>query len=148
MSVYLSAPLFTTAERTFNEQLALALRDRSPSLDVELPQDFARRIAKDPKFYQKMFRYCIDAIDHCNVVVAIIDGADADSGTCVEIGYARAKGKMVIGVRTDVRACEDRGLNLMVANICSHLILIPSTIGTLQGLADRIVEAIGSFRRR
>ena len=48
--------------------------------------------------------FALDAINHCDAVVAILDGADVDSGTCIEMGYAKAKGKLVVGVRTDFRA--------------------------------------------
>ena len=66
-----------------------------------------------------MCRFTLDAINRCDAVVAILDGADADSGTCVEMTYAKGKGKLVIGVRTDFRRGEDRGLNLMVSAICT-----------------------------
>jgi nucleoside 2-deoxyribosyltransferase len=35
--------------------------------------------------------------------VAILDGPDVDSGTAFEVGYACAKGKPVIGLKTDMR---------------------------------------------
>ena len=35
------------------------------------------------------------AIDACDVVVALLDGAQVDDGTAWEIGYAYAKGKPV-----------------------------------------------------
>jgi len=36
-------------------------------------------------------------------MVAVIDGADADSGTSWEMGYASALGKPIIALRTDFR---------------------------------------------
>ncbi|HEY1405053.1 MAG TPA: nucleoside 2-deoxyribosyltransferase, partial [Spirochaetota bacterium] len=47
------------------------------------------------------------AIDECDVVVAILDGTDVDSGTSSEIGYACAKGKRIEGLRTDFRLASD-----------------------------------------
>lgn len=44
-----------------------------------------------------------EAIADCDVVVAVLDGVDVDSGTAAEIGYAVAKGKMVFGYRGDAR---------------------------------------------
>ena len=44
-----------------------------------------------------------DAIKNADMVVAVIDGADADSGTSWEMGYASALGKKVIALRTDFR---------------------------------------------
>ena len=42
-------------------------------------------------------------IDDCDIVVAGLDGSDVDSGTASEIGYAFARGKRVVGLRTDLR---------------------------------------------
>ena len=84
----------------------------------------------------------MESIDGCDAVVAIVDGPDADSGTCVEIGYAKGRGKTVIGVRTDFRGSEDHGLNLMITNICTHLVTAPSTATTLDQLADRIIKVL------
>ena len=47
------------------------------------------------------------AIDGCDAVLAVLDGADVDSGTASEIGYAFAKGKTIIGYRSDFRLSAD-----------------------------------------
>jgi nucleoside 2-deoxyribosyltransferase len=47
------------------------------------------------------------AIDRCDALVAVLDGADVDSGTAAEIGYAFARGKPIIGYRGDVRLSAD-----------------------------------------
>jgi len=57
------------------------------------------------------------AIQESNLVVAVLDGTDVDSGTAAEIGYAYAHGKLVVGYRGDFRqsADNDGGLvNLQV----------------------------------
>ena len=58
--------------------------------DLATPQDVARHI------YQANVAH----IDACGAVLANLDffrGPEPDSGTCFEIGYAVARGKMVIG---------------------------------------------------
>ena len=40
-------------------------------------------------------------------VVAVLDGADVDSGTAAEIGYAFARGKLIVGYRGDFRLSAD-----------------------------------------
>ncbi len=85
----------------------------------------------------------MEALDRCDAVVAILDGPDSDSGTCIELAYARAKGKPVIGVRTDFRDGEVHGLNVMTAGICSSLVRLPSTSGSIGELAEKVVEALG-----
>jgi nucleoside 2-deoxyribosyltransferase len=47
------------------------------------------------------------AIDRCDALFAVLDGADIDSGTAAEIGYAFARGKPIIGYRGDVRLSAD-----------------------------------------
>jgi nucleoside 2-deoxyribosyltransferase len=84
----------------------------------------------------------LEALDRCDAVVAILDGPDSDSGSCVEIGYARAKGKPVIGVRTDFRDGEIHGLNIMTAGICSALVKLPSTSTTIGEIAEKVVKAL------
>src|SRR5438105_11878059 len=57
------------------------------------------------------------AIDAAHGVVAILDGTDVDSGTAAEIGYAFARGKLIVGYRGDRRrAGENAGalVNLQV----------------------------------
>ena len=47
------------------------------------------------------------AIDRAEAVLAVLDGADVDSGTAAEVGYAFARGKRVVGYRGDVRPAGD-----------------------------------------
>jgi nucleoside 2-deoxyribosyltransferase len=46
-------------------------------------------------------------IDGANMVVAVLDGVDVDSGTAAEIGYAFAKQKTIVGYRGDFRLSSD-----------------------------------------
>jgi nucleoside 2-deoxyribosyltransferase len=47
------------------------------------------------------------AIDAADAVVAVLDGTDVDSGTAAEIGYAFARGKLIVGYRGDFRLSAD-----------------------------------------
>lgn len=49
----------------------------------------------------------VNAIDGCDAMLAVLDGADVDSGTASEIGYAFAKGKRIVGYRSDFRISAD-----------------------------------------
>ena len=46
-------------------------------------------------------------IREADVVIGVLDGAEIDSGTASEIGFAAALGKRCYGLRTDVRDCGD-----------------------------------------
>jgi nucleoside 2-deoxyribosyltransferase len=96
MKIYLAGPLFTTAERMFNAELAKLLRDFGH--DVFLPQETEQRSATP----RQIFESDVAGIDWSDVVVANMDGVDPDSGTCWECGYAHGK-KPVILFRTDIR---------------------------------------------
>ncbi len=47
------------------------------------------------------------AIDRARGVVAVLDGVDVDSGTAAEVGYAFARGKLIVGYRGDFRLSAD-----------------------------------------
>jgi nucleoside 2-deoxyribosyltransferase len=47
------------------------------------------------------------AIDRSDLIFAVLDGVDVDSGTASEIGYAFAKGKPILGYRGDFRLSAD-----------------------------------------
>ena len=46
-------------------------------------------------------------IDRADMVFAVLDGVDVDSGTAAEIGYASAKAKPILGYRGDFRLSAD-----------------------------------------
>jgi nucleoside 2-deoxyribosyltransferase len=100
MKIYLAGPLFTTAEREFNARLAKLLRDKGH--EVWLPQESEQRSMTARQIFAKD----VEGVDWAEVVVANMDGADPDSGTCWECGYAYKK-KPVIVFRTDFRAGDD-----------------------------------------
>jgi nucleoside 2-deoxyribosyltransferase len=143
MNVYFAGPLFTMAERRFNEELSAEMRRLCPTLDIFFPQACDKPFQGLPDFAQRVYQSLMEALDHCDAVVAILDGPDSDSGTCIEIAYARAKGKPVIGVRTDFRDGEVHGLNVMTAGVCSSLIKLSSISSSIGEVAEKVVSALG-----
>ncbi len=136
--IYLAGPLFSTAERNYNLELAGHLR--GGALGVFLPQEECEGLSTPGEIYEK----CIEGIRGASVVVAVLDGTDADSGTAWEMGYAMARGIPVIGLRTDFRQHgDDGGLNLMLSQSCTGIIEISSLTGsTVEDIANRILSAI------
>lgn len=123
-TIYLAGPLFTQAERMWNLRLAGIIKSKGKDIEIFLPQEKEKQAIVDgnPDF-RKIFRICLDGIDTSDILVAILDGSDSDSGTCFECGYAYSKGKPVIGVRTDIRGGHDNGLNAMLNHSCNSVIL-------------------------
>ena len=122
MKIYTAGPLgFSEAGRVFHEQYVLAelkrlghealdpwkLTDQS-KIDavLKLPYGQAKRDA------WRVLNVEIGgnnrlAIDRCDLVFAVLDGVDVDSGTASEIGYAFARGKPIVGYRGDFRLSAD-----------------------------------------
>ena len=73
MMIYLAGPVFTLAERLFNEELAGELERLCPSFQVFLPQRYDKEFQNSPDFSQKMFACLMGALDNCTVVVALLD---------------------------------------------------------------------------
>jgi nucleoside 2-deoxyribosyltransferase len=146
--IYFAGPLFTQAEWRWNERLAEQLE--SHGLDVILPQRRAEpMLCGDEPFDAKLlFRENVKGIESAAVVVAILDGADPDSGTCWECGYAYKLGRPIVGVRTDIRAGGDDpeiAVNLMLS-VCATVV-IAAPMGERRDVAwvaDRIADAVQS----
>ena len=142
MKVYIAGPLFTLAERRFNEDLARLLTEENHAIEVILPQADDAKVALAPELNREIYQRCMNQLDAADAVVAILDGPDADSGTCIEMGYAKARGKLIIGIRTDFRKSQDRGSNIMVAGACSRLVVRSSVDVTLEDIVREVARII------
>jgi nucleoside 2-deoxyribosyltransferase len=122
LKIYTAGPLgFSEAGREFHNTRILAELERlgHEPLDpwtltdqsridavLKLPYGEARREAwrvLNPEIAGKNRA----AIDTCDLIFAVLDGVDVDSGTAAEIGYGFAKGKPIIGYRGDFRISAD-----------------------------------------
>jgi nucleoside 2-deoxyribosyltransferase len=142
MKIYLAGPLFSTAERNFNSELATLLRDKGH--EVWLPQESEQR-TMTPK---QIFAKDVEGIDWAEIVVANMDGPDPDSGTCWECGYAYGK-KPVVVFRTDFRGDHkivgelaevvrhnQEPYNFMLTESATQRLDLPFT--AVDGVAERI----------
>jgi nucleoside 2-deoxyribosyltransferase len=152
MIVYFAGPLFTPGEQRWNAQVAAGLR--SLGLEVILPQETAAALTQGGNAFDAaaIFAANVAGIDRCDVVVAVLDGADPDSGTCWECGYAFQSSKPIIGVRTDFRrAGDDPGapVNLMLSQSCAALIVLPMERWTEdEWLWQQIAQAVQESQMR
>jgi nucleoside 2-deoxyribosyltransferase len=106
--IYLAAPLFTKGEQDFNLSIYEYLT--ANGYQVFLPQQECKKAEGED-----IYKTCLSGLKSAAVVVAIVDGADADSGTCWECGYAVSQEIPVIAVRTDFRVSGDtKGFNAMI----------------------------------
>ena len=122
MRIYQAGPLFTAAEirwhKDFKQQLVEAGHVVLWPGDFFTQQEIDTLGADAPKVIMERDRA---AIDDCDAVVALLDGAQVDDGTAWEIGYACAKGKPFGGIRTDFRKAGDTAhgcVNVMIEGSC------------------------------
>lgn len=140
MRIYLAGPLFTQAERLWNRELKQYLLHHGH--EVFLPQEHPHTSARET------FLLNLAYLRECEAVVAILDGADADSGTCWECGYAFARGKPVVAVRSDLRCSgDDEGFNLMLSQSAHPLVSAEVCLGSdehdsVAALSGHILEAL------
>jgi nucleoside 2-deoxyribosyltransferase len=124
--IYVAGPLFSEHERTFLEllvkQIAVKL-ELDPEKDIFLPHRDAGDIGIHGEKRDTVFEADLQFLDNCDLVIALLDGSDVDSGTAVEMGYAYSRGKAVFGILTDWRRWsspkrEVININNMIWGIC------------------------------
>jgi nucleoside 2-deoxyribosyltransferase len=132
-TVYLAAPLFSEAELDFNRKLRDEIKNSG--FNVFLPQEDSNNV-KDRDDRQKIiFSKNEAAIEKSDMIVAVVDGADVDSGTAWEIGYAYARSKPILGLRTDFRTLGIEGtVNLMIEKSVLLCKSIPELLNRLKSL--------------
>lgn len=152
---YLASPLgFAASTRAFMRELQAAL---GAIIEVENPWDFggpeleaafARAHAIAGYDERQVALHAINmgiaaenaaAIRRCDLVVAVLDGVDVDSGTASEIGFAFGLGKRSFGLRTDFRLAGDNlgsRVNLQVEY------WIEASGGTIVGRVEELVAAL------
>lgn len=118
MKVYIASPLFSETERLLNRSICAAIESLC---DVHLPQRdgplVERAIAEGISPIEAgrlAYDSDIDAIRRCDIVIAVLDGRAIDEGVCVEMGFAKALGKHIVGFKTDTRRTLPWGNNPMV----------------------------------
>jgi nucleoside 2-deoxyribosyltransferase len=136
--IYLAGPLFTTPEREFNDELASWLR--ALGHEVFVPQEHPASTPTGAAIFDKDLK----GLNWADCVVAIMDGADPDSGTSWECGYAYAKKKPVVLFRSDLRGsgdAEDILYNAMLIGAADAHIELP--LATVDEAATAIHAELG-----
>jgi nucleoside 2-deoxyribosyltransferase len=131
MKIYFAGPLFTSAERAWNAEVAEALR--AAGHEIFLPQE--QEPGKDGP---GIFATDVGGIDWSDGLVAIMDGPDPDAGTAWEVGYAYGCRKPAILVRTDFRAMAGSSgdYNPMLAESATIRVDLPAAS------TDQVVAAV------
>jgi nucleoside 2-deoxyribosyltransferase len=165
MKIYLAGPLgFSEAGRSFYQREVVAKVGRlghvaldpwsdvdilgiDPNLGVEIKATQELPYGPGKRDAWQALNVRIGAknralIDACDLVFAVLDGADVDSGTAAEVGYAFAKGKPILGYRGDFRVSADNegaAINLQVEYF------IRASGGTIMTRLDELEHALAKI---
>lgn len=87
----------------------------------------------------------LQLIEACDAVLALLDGADVNSGTAAQIGYACARGKPVVGLRTDTRESGDNDASMVNLQV-QHCVAASggSVTVTLEGALADLARLLGA----
>jgi nucleoside 2-deoxyribosyltransferase len=157
--LYLASPLgFSPENASYLNQVKAALTARGFEIfDPWEQNQFADKIAG--AFQQRDFDTRVRAfgevarlIGACNeegirrsdVLLAVLDGAEVDSGTASEVGFGSALGKRCYGLRTDLR---DSGDFIGVPVNLQVLHFIERSGGTLYRTIAEMAAAIAVLRQ-
>ena len=116
--IYLASPIFNSEETNKLEIVKTILRDKG--LDVYVPNEHQNPQLEfgSLEWRAATFKSDVDAIDNCDVMVAInCQGNYDDAGTMWEIGYAFAKGIPVVVFNN-----TGKTINLMIADSLHSLL--------------------------
>jgi nucleoside 2-deoxyribosyltransferase len=135
--IYVAGPLFTEGERWLLERIDEACRQAG--YETYLPHRDAGVFDRDSdsSFF---FQQDLHRLQEADVVVAVLNGFDVDSGTAWEMGYFYALGKRaIIGYLHDSRLPHPEAqINPMVVNSLQALVHdLEALTGTLATLSSQ-----------
>lgn len=144
--IYFAGPLFGMADKLFNKQLAKILCSEY-GYEVLLPQDFdVNENMDEVRDPVKIAKTDIEALESSDVILVNCDGADVDSGTAFELGWAVRDHKITVAWRTDSREfAKGERFNAMLY-LASQVVICCQKSSHIQQLAFLIHEAIGKER--
>lgn len=132
--IYVAGPLFNSHERAYLEEISQTLEKHGYA--TYLPHRDAGVITDWNDHNRKLvFDLDLAALNQCHACVALLTGADHDSGTCVELGYLYRLGKPCIGITDDGRS---NTLNNMVWGICGNGQQVCQHLDSLIPLVDKL----------
>ena len=138
MRVYFAAPFFCEAEQGFNEDFVRLIECAGHSVfypyrDGPRYGALARNMGAEAAADQVFARDILE-LNGCDALVAVLDGRVTDEGVCWELGYAFAKGKLIVGYCSDMRRFRPEGHNPMIA---------ASLVGAIEDSPHLVIRRLG-----
>lgn len=128
-AIYIAGPLFNSHERKYLESIENALAQEGyrtflPHRDVGI---IGQDLTTENRI--RIFQQDLKHMNNSDVCVALLTGADHDSGTSAELGYMYALGKPCFGITDDFR-----WMNNLIWGLCAEGRRIVKSIDELVSL--------------
>ena len=119
VKVYLASYSLSPAVRWWNQDLRQAITDDNPYIEMLIPQEDLDidRSELTPRELQAAYEKVADDAD---AVVVVLDGIEHEAWTGFECGYARARGKYLLGIATSA----PNEARTMIEAMCDEVIVI------------------------
>jgi nucleoside 2-deoxyribosyltransferase len=104
MKAYLANGLFSIGDRLVNELLAKELRNAVPTIDLYVPQE--NDAINDKQAFANSLAIAeadMEKLQESDVLIAVLDGIEVDSGVAAEIGVFSTYNRPIIALFSDVR---------------------------------------------
>lgn len=104
MKAYLANGLFSIGDRYVNEVLAKAIREAVSGIDLYVPQE--NDAINDKSNYADSLAIAeadLASLQQSDVLIAVIDGVEIDSGVAAEIGAFSMLKRPIVALFSDVR---------------------------------------------
>ena len=117
--VYLASYSLSPAVRWWNQDLRQAVTDDNPYIEMLIPQEDLDLDPAEltPRELQAAYEKVVDDAD---AVVVVLDGIEHEAWTGFECGYARARGKYLLGIATSV----PNEARVQIEAMCDDVIVI------------------------
>lgn len=137
--IYIAGPLFDPGARWYLEQVdtlcrELGFRTYLPHRDGGIKSPTAD--------FKAIFLADVRALAAVDLVVAVLNGPDIDSGTAWEMGVAYARGCPIIGLHEDIRIREAaKQMNIVVYYSADQ---VCASLAELQGALTVVLQTKGA----
>lgn len=136
--IYLAGPIFSRAEIDWAGKVKASIQEAfglagSGKAEVIWPHEIASGSS------EQIFLANTSALKGCDLLVAILDGAQVDDGTAWEVGFHYSQGKKVLGIRTDFRKAGETSESEVNAMIEQSCLKIASSLEELISELERLI---------
>lgn len=145
IKLYLAGPCFSEADRASLLLMAKELEKTMHYIATEEKQVQVYLPFRDAGDWttvgaEAVFVRDLQAIDNSDIVVAVLDGADVDSGTAAEMGYAWARGKPIFAVCTDMERRRKQINAFVIGLVLKKTDAVAANVKRLQGAIQKHIQ--------